>query len=300
MPDIWIPGWTRVDLGPDGGPYDDRSRPKGCMHTTEGTTLAGAEGAYKNYPPHLGYDPNRRLKHQYVALNRSSYAFRGSESDDEYIIQVEVVGFAAKTHQWSNQVYSNIAQDVIKPLEELIGIPRQHLRFYRADEGIVLARPESPVRLSSAALRNYSGWLGHQHIPAPDSHWDPGGFLMDLAFSFLEDDMQLTDKIQITRPTDGKTITVTVEDILKNLYSAEFYGSNNDPWKGAGSRQLLIAAAKEDTDEAALATMIASRIAEPLAEELAERGVAAGATPSQVEEAVRAAFARAGTSKETT
>lgn len=195
MADVWIPGWTRIDLGPDGGPYDETAHPKVCVHTTEGTTLAGAEAAYRQYPPHMGYDPVRRLKHQYVALNRYSYAFRNGETDDEYIVQVEVVGFAAKTHLWPNSIYANFAEDVVGPMENLIGVPRQHLRFYRADEGIVLARKTSPIRLRPAALREYSGWMGHQHapgladngtvLPFGDEHWDPGGFLMDTAFSFM-------------------------------------------------------------------------------------------------------------------
>jgi hypothetical protein len=226
MADIWIPGWDRVDLGPDGGPYDDRSTPKGCIHTTEGTSLAGAEGAYAGYPPHLGYDPIRRIKHQYVALNRSSYAFRGSESDDEYIIQIEVVGFAAKTHTWPNWMYANIAEDVIKPLEQLVGIPRNYKRFYRADEGIVLARANSPIRLTAAALRAYSGWLGHQHIPAPDEHWDPGGFLMDLALSYMEDDVAAADvwKQTVTWTPPGATKPVTVSYGMLALYDNYYSG----------------------------------------------------------------------------
>lgn len=203
MADIWLPGWQRVDLGPDGGPYDEMVHPKACVHTTEGSTLAGAEGAFRPYPPHLGYDPRSRTKRQYVALNRHSYAFRNGETDDEYIIQIEVVGFANQTHTWSEELYRNFAEDVIKPLEQFIGVPRNYLRFYRADEGIVLARKTSPVRLRPAALRNYSGWVGHQHmpgladngsvLPAGDDHWDPGGFLMGKAISFLEDDLSASD-----------------------------------------------------------------------------------------------------------
>jgi len=195
MADIWIPGWTRKDLGPDGGTFDEVKHPKGCIHTTEGSTLAGAEAAYGRYPPHLGYDPAKRTKHQYVALNRCSYAFRSGESDDEYIIQVELVGFAGRSHLWPNAYYRYIAEDVLKPLEDLVGIPRQHLRFYRSNEGIVLASKRSPIRLRPTSLRNYSGWIGHQHVPGladngalltdGDEHWDPGGFLMDLAISFM-------------------------------------------------------------------------------------------------------------------
>lgn len=214
----WIPGWERMDLGPDGGPYDETEHPKGCLHTTEGTTLAGAEAAYGRYPPHLGYDPVRVIRHQYIALNRCSYAFRNGETDDEFIIQVEIVGFASKTHLWPNHVYANIAKDVLKPLEELVGIPRQHLRFYRADEGIVLARKTSPIRLRPAALRAYSGWMGHQHAPGladngallatGDEHWDPGGFLMDKAFSFMPNKLKGEDMLVLAKEQGDDNIYV--------------------------------------------------------------------------------------------
>lgn len=232
----WIPGWTRVDLGPDGGTYDEMQHPKGCLHTTEGSTLAGAEAAYKNYPPHLGYDPVRRIKHQYVRLDRYSYAFRNGETDDEFIVQVEMVGFAAQTHTWSNQVYANIAEDVLKPLEDLVGIPRQHLRFYGANEGIVLARKTSPIRLRPSALRSFSGWMGHQHAPGlddngsilqyGDEHWDPGGFRMDLALSFIpqpkkgEDMLMLAQEIGNPKVFVGNGVTrrhVRSESELKDL-----------------------------------------------------------------------------------
>lgn len=207
---VWLPGWDRVDLGPDGGTYDETAHPKACVHTTEGSTLAGAEASYRPYPPHLGYDPVRRIKHQHVALNRYSYAARNGESDDEFMVQVEVVGFAAKTHTWPTSTYANFAEDVIVPLEEYFGVPRKTLKFYRADQGIVLAKKTSPIRLRPAALRAWSGWLGHQHLPgvgdngavlaSGDDHWDPGGFLMDLAFSLVSkkgnSDMLLIGKVK--------------------------------------------------------------------------------------------------------
>lgn len=62
--------------------------------------------------------------------------------------------------------------------------------------------------------------------------------------------------------------------------------------------RALLGRNPEDTDEEALADFIAVRLATPLANELAERGVG-GATPDQVKEAVRAAFARAGQEGET-
>lgn len=182
---LWVPGYTRVDLGPDGGAFDETSHPKGCLHTTEGSTLRGAESAFKDYPPHLGYDPTTRTKHQYVSLNHHSYALRGSESDDEFVIQIEIVGFASQTQWWAQTIYNNIAKDVIKPLEDLVGIPRKALKFYGEDAGFPLAVSDSPIRLSPGSLRNYRGWLGHQHIPTPDVHWDPGKFQIQKCFNAI-------------------------------------------------------------------------------------------------------------------
>jgi hypothetical protein len=183
---MYLPGYQFKDLGPDGGPYDQFDRPKVVVHTTQGSSIAGAESAFSRYPPHLAYDPRNRAKVQYVPLNRHSYALKNAEAEDDYVIQVEVIGFAEATHQWPDEYYKNFATDVIIPLERAINVPRQHLRFYRAGEdGHILASKYSPVRLSQAAWRLYSGWVGHQHSPNPDEHWDPGGFLMDKAFSYV-------------------------------------------------------------------------------------------------------------------
>jgi hypothetical protein len=182
---LLLPGWTHVDLGPDGGPYDEMHHPKGCIHTTEGTSLAGAENAFRSYPPHLGYDPAKREKHQYVSLDRHSYSLRKDESDDEYVIQIEIVGFAAQTHLWDNGLYKNIAEDVIKPLRDTIGILDNYLPFYGEDAGFILASANSPIRISDSQLRSFSGWLGHQHMPAPDEHWDPGKFNIELALNYV-------------------------------------------------------------------------------------------------------------------
>lgn len=49
----------------------------------------------------------------------------------------------------------------------------QHPRFYGANEGIVLARKDSPIRMSAREYEAFNGFCGHQHVPEND-HWDPG------------------------------------------------------------------------------------------------------------------------------
>lgn len=177
MTDIRLPGFTHIDLGWAGGPYDEMAHPKLCWHTTEGATLAGAERAFRLFPPHIGVDPRTGERHQYVPLNRHSYALAGSESDDEYVIQVEVVGFARQSHTWPDEVLSWLGRHVVRPIRDAVGVPDTVIShgFRREGGGIVLASSQSPIRISLAQLRAFSGHLGHQHMPAPNSHWDPGG-----------------------------------------------------------------------------------------------------------------------------
>lgn len=197
MADLWLPGWPRVNLGLSGGPYDDTRKPKALWHTTEGSSVAGARRAFAAYPPHLCYDPRNREREQYIALNRHSYSLRGSESDDEYCIQVELVGFAGQSHTWPDEWLRNIGQDVIRPLRELAGVPDVIVwhGFRGADEGIVLASPRSPIRLTYTQLREFAGHLGHQHAPDPDEHWDPGRLNVARAIALSYEETIVTSSI---------------------------------------------------------------------------------------------------------
>lgn len=191
---MWLPGYERHEYpGLAGKPYQYTHNPKGCLHTTEGGSIAGAMSAYAPYPPHLIYDWRYRRGVQHVRLDRASYSAMDG-NDDDYMIQVELVGFAAETRNWSEQALRNVAADVVAPLERLFKIPRRIIGsgFKDGRDGMVLASANSPIRLSAAGLRDFSGWLGHQHLPAPDTHWDPGALPMAKILSYLEDDMPLT------------------------------------------------------------------------------------------------------------
>lgn len=197
MADIWLSNYARVPLGPGvrGKPYQFTHNPKGCLHTTEGGSIAGARAAYAPYPPHVIYDWRTRQGEQHVPLNLASYSAMDG-NDDDYMVQVELVGFAAETRNWPEQALRNIAADVIAPIEAAFRVPRTVIwhGFKDSRDGIVLATPNSPIRLSAAQLRDFSGWLGHQHLPAPDNHWDPGALPIARILSFLseEDDMPLS------------------------------------------------------------------------------------------------------------
>jgi len=180
----WLPGFKYVDLdltgieAPEvGRAYDETSNPKVCWHTTEGSTLKGAERAFAKYPPHVGVCFETRERNQYLPLDKCSFSLRGSESDDEFVIQVEVVGFAGQSHTWSNEKLEWLGRGVLAPISLATGCPTTvvPMGFHGEGEGIRLASSSSPIRFpSESALRAFAGQFGHQHAPFPDEHWDPG------------------------------------------------------------------------------------------------------------------------------
>lgn len=196
---MWLPGYERHEYpGLAGKPYQFTHNPKGCMHTTEGGSIAGAMSAYAPYPPHLIYDWRNRRGVQHVRLDRASYSAMDG-NDDDYMIQVELVGFAAETRFWPEQALRNIAADVVAPLEQYFKIPRRLIwhGFKDGRDGIVLAAPNSPIRLNWVQLRDFAGWLGHQHLPAPDDHWDPGALPVQRILNYLTQeapDMDATER----------------------------------------------------------------------------------------------------------
>lgn len=183
----WLPGFVHIDLdltgiaSPEiGRPYDETSHPKICLHTTEGATLAGAERAFAPYPPHIGVEYGRRLRHQYLPLDHCSFSLRGNENDDEFVVQVEIQGFADRPPGPTECDWIGAA--VVAPIAWAIGCPLigPPQGFHGDSEGIELASTASPIRFrTEAALRAFSGVMGHQHAPPPDVHWDPGHIDID-------------------------------------------------------------------------------------------------------------------------
>ena len=170
---VWLPGYTVIELGPSGGPYDTHDNPKLVWHTTEGSSLAGAETAFAPYPPHLGVDPRTGEKHQYISLDRSAYSLGHSDAEDSWAIQVEVVGYAGQSHTWGADILDWLGIHVAAPVAHAVGVPPVHLVFYGEDDGIILASPDSPIRMSLGQWDSFAGHVGHQHCPG-DDHWDPG------------------------------------------------------------------------------------------------------------------------------
>lgn len=134
-------------------------------HTTEGSTVAGAFGAYKasGAYPHftLGEDG---IAYQHLPLSQYATALQHIgpyETNRANAIQVEIVGFASESGGWSDGRYAEIAA-LARHIEDEFNVKRK--------AGVSF---DHPSRLSGSAFVNYEGHCGHVHVPN-NSHYDPG------------------------------------------------------------------------------------------------------------------------------
>jgi hypothetical protein len=171
---LWHPDAVRVTME-DAGSFTGGGS-KIVHHTTEGGSISGAESAYrsKRAAPHFTFDHDANVLHQHIPLNQAARALRhpsGPETNrgGHRVIQIEHVGFAATSHDWSDAAYGRIAA-LCRWIESNIG--GSPVRDATVSFGA------GAPRLSGAAWVAYTGHIGHMHCPGND-HIDPSGQISD-------------------------------------------------------------------------------------------------------------------------
>lgn len=177
-----------------GGPY------KGVLHTTEGGTLAGADGAFRKNRswPHflIGRLNGRAVVWQYLPINLAARALRnetgGVQTNRDSAVQIEIVAYASKPGEIAPDVMAEL-RDLMVWIEKQTGIRPVAPTFkaYPSSYGA------NGVRFSGVVWDGFSGWCGHQHVPE-NSHGDPGA--LDMAF--------LLTRTYPTQPEAKPVITV--------------------------------------------------------------------------------------------
>lgn len=164
-PGVWMPGVPR-DPASSIGPWTVGEK-AGCLHTTEGSTFAGADAALKSArsQPHFLVGPGGEIK-QYRPIGDAATTLRnapgGVETNRKRLVQIEVVGFASKP-DWPEAQKQAVAR--VMAFCARHGVPLvSNVRFTDA-RGV--------RRLNGQQWLDARGWLGHQHVPEND-HWDPG------------------------------------------------------------------------------------------------------------------------------
>lgn len=245
----WYSGAVR-DQGNDAGPYTDNGEPKGCFHTTEGKTYAGARGAYvdNNSWPHFTatYEKSIFQLFQHNPLSRASRSLRnlggGVQTNTDRIAQIELVGTAdINNKDWGDQYVESFPTGYLDGIAKLMRWIEKQLLVPRLSTVRFLPYPQSygktSVRLSGPVFDAYSGWLGHQHVPE-NSHGDPG--LLDMVY-LLDNPPQLQpqpeEEVMAHRLVDEqrKLVAYVIGDLICDVS----FENEPDPTTGKSKPKLI-------------------------------------------------------------
>lgn len=164
----WLEGVERVVADRDAGSFITPVR-RFVWHTTEGTSIEGAIGAYRQHQswPHLTWNPRSGRIVQHIPFNRAARALKnppgGGETNRAGVIQVEVVGRAVSPFTDSPM----LGLDRIMAVARAFGIPDEW------PAGSPGAYPECLRTPRSSQAWARSGHFGHSQVPEND-HGDPG------------------------------------------------------------------------------------------------------------------------------
>lgn len=164
-PGVWMDGVPR-DPARSIGPWTV-GKPAGCLHTTEGLDFAAMDRTLEasGSQPHFLVGRAGEIK-QYRPFGDAATTLKnasgGVETNRKRLVQIEVCGFA-KSPGWPDAQKQAVAR--IMAWSARHGVPLSASVRFTDAAGV--------RRLQGADWLNYSGWLGHQHVPEND-HWDPG------------------------------------------------------------------------------------------------------------------------------
>ena len=173
MTELWYPHAKKEELE-NSGPFLTTSW-RGVLHTTEGSSYAGALAAYKanRSAPHftVSFEGGVFRCWQHVPIDRAARAlkntFGGVETNRTRCIQIEIVGRAATSGSLPPAYLDGIGR-LMRWVEYQTGLPR-------TGPGRAFAHKygQSGLRFTFAEWKTFSGWCGHCHVPE-NTHWDPG------------------------------------------------------------------------------------------------------------------------------
>lgn len=201
-----LPGFDWTVPGQDSGAFVTAPC-RLVLHTTEGASAAGAIAAFRSTGswPHFTVDPVAKVRYQHIPLDLGARALvnapGGVETNREDAIQIEIIGFAAKAADWSDDALQWLATEVLAPILAATGITTTHPVFVGADRSP--ASVKAAQRMTYAAWDAFNGICGHQHVPEND-HWDPGAFPIDRCLAFLPG--------HTTTPTSGAPMVILLSD----------------------------------------------------------------------------------------
>ena len=188
------------------------------LHTTEGSTIAGAVATMKANRSWSNWvcDPATGGLMTLTDSERGDRSLRnlsgGVETNNRPgVWQLEIVGFAANVPIYDEDWYRTLGR-IIVDICNSKAIPKVFPHPFTDDAGY---GTNGAVRLTAAQWSACEGIVGHQHVPE-NLHWDPGR--IDRVIPYVTGDSMAHDEDQIRRlqrflRSQGKTTRLVPVDI---------------------------------------------------------------------------------------
>lgn len=191
VPRAYPPAIQKLDGGASGS-WSGRGEWKLVVHTTETRGMPSYSAG--DFAPHLTYWPARNTWTQHYRTNRPAESVRTFDNDQIY--QIEIICYSDKSI--SDRVGGLWVGDLrdahLARLAEFVewlrghGIPIQSV--WPGRRALNYSQANAPgFRFTPQQFYDWPGILGHQHTPAPNTHWDPGAFPWERLISKLGGDM---------------------------------------------------------------------------------------------------------------
>jgi hypothetical protein len=175
-----LPGGIEVIHKPAERQFGDvslDSPPKGCGHTTEGTSLPSYRAGQTDAPTFtVGYDKVWQHRGLGKMCGTLFNAAGGVETNRLIRIQFELVGFSTRESWLPARSFQRDALAAIKELaHDELGVRRRHVWPDKQDDDILAT---SSYHRRQSKFPDVSGWYGHVEIPE-NEHWDWGSLRWD-------------------------------------------------------------------------------------------------------------------------
>jgi hypothetical protein len=157
----WYPGAIRVPYA-GSGPHTPGTGHRITMHTTEGFGLP----VYNGSNPHFTIDPKTGRVWQHTPLSQGAKALVHGFVDTNHChnIQIEQIGFAAHTSEWTDGMYANV-KELTDWICAQFDVPKKIWRDWK------IGTP----RMSGSTWLAFSGFTEHAQVPG-NVHWDCGNY----------------------------------------------------------------------------------------------------------------------------
>jgi hypothetical protein len=224
--ETYLNGYTQVRIESCSGNYVGYPW-KIVLHTTESPagSMPGINRLFQGNPcstPHFCIDPVTKEKVQYINIQRAAAALRGGrngyETNRGNVIQVEIIGYANETRNWSDDQLKFVGEFIADIVRAGVPINLDNVPYFPGPKDGTVAVESSKFRFSPEEWKRFDGVCGHVHVPYND-HYDPYDINIEKVINFAKQSLgQSTEEnLVVTQDDEVKIRNIVSQELDKRM-----------------------------------------------------------------------------------